>query len=639
MELFVASIGALLIGPLAARMLRARRGALVALDGFVLVGLLVLLGFEVLPEAFAEAGGYAAVAAAAGFVLPSLAERRLSQFKLSPMVVLALAGLAVHGMLDGAALEAADHHGHHHGHGDSEVMLAVAVVLHRLPMGLFVWWTVAPYSRKGAWLVLAIEAGATAVGFFGAESLLAALPQTGLAIFQALVAGSLVHVIVAHGPVVPTTPQERMLAGVGATIAGVILVALAASDPGMTRIDYELDAERAFLALALESAPALLIAFALAGMATAVVGPRSTRWLRRGGAGTQALKGVAFGLPLPICSCGVLPMYQSLLRAGVPTAAGMGFLIATPEIGIDAILLSVPLLGTEMAIVRVAAAAVVALAVGALVGRWLGAREPAEVPSSRQAAPLSVRVREGLRYGLVELVDHVGPWIVVGLGVAALLEPMLDAGYLAGIDRALAVPLMALIGVPLYVCASGATPLVAILMHKGLGAGAAIAFLLTGPATNITTFGVLRRLHGRRAALAFGLGVAGLACIIGWTVDGFIELPPLDLHDVAAEGASIIEIVALVALGLVFLASLLRQGPRGVLAQVLRPHDEGHHHGHDHGHDHGHACGHDHGHGHACGHDHHHHAVVGEGRDRHEPGEGTEPVVPSGRERPIPGDV
>ena len=601
MELFVASIGALLVGPLAARMLRARRGALVCLDGFVLVGLLVLLGFEVLPEALAEAGGYAAVAVAAGFVLPALAERRLTRFKLSPMLVLALAGLAVHGLLDGAALEAADHH--HHGHGHNEVMLAFAVVLHRLPMGLFVWWTVAPYSRRGAWLVLGIEAGATAVGFIGAGPLLEVLPQTGLAVFQALVAGSLVHVIVEHGPVIPDGPKERMLAGVGATIAGVILVALAASDPGMTRIDYELDAERAFLALALESAPALLIAFALAGMATALVGPRSARWLRRGGSGTQALKGVAFGLPLPICSCGVLPMYQSLLRAGVPTAAGMGFLIATPEIGIDAILLSVPLLGPEMAALRVAAAAVVAIAVGALVGRSLRVAAPSEVGASASTAPLSVRIREGLRYGLVELVDHVGPWIVVGLGIAALIEPMLDASYLAGMNRVLTVPVMALIGIPLYVCASGATPLVAVLMHKGLGAGAAIAFLLTGPATNITTFGVLRRLHGRRAALAFGIGVAGLACLIGWIVDAFVELPPLDLHDVAAEGASPVEVVALVLLGLVFLASLLRQGPRGVLAQVLRPHDENHH-GHDHGHDHGH---HDHGHGHHHAHEHDHH--------------------------------
>jgi uncharacterized protein len=611
-ELFVASIAALLVGPLAARMLRARRGALVCLDGFVLVGLLVLLGFEVLPEALAEAGGYAALAAAAGFVLPSLAERRLTRFRLSPMVVLALAGLAVHGLLDGAALAAAEHH---HSHGHNEVMLAFAVVLHRLPMGLFVWWTVAPYSRPGAWMVLGIEAAATAVGFIGAGPLLAVLPQTALAVFQALVAGSLVHVIVEHGPVRPESGQERMLAGVGAAVAGVILVALAASDPGMTRIDYELDAERAFLALALESAPALLIAFSLAGMATALVGARSARWLRRGGSGTQALKGVAFGLPLPICSCGVLPMYQSLLRAGVPTAAGMGFLIATPEIGIDAILLSVPLLGPEMAALRVAAAALVAIAVGALLGRWLRVPEVAEVPVSASTAPLSTRMREGLRYGLVELVDHVGPWIVVGLGIAALVEPMLDASYLTGLNRALTVPLMAFIGIPLYVCASGATPLVAVLMHKGLGAGAAIAFLLTGPATNVTTFGVLRRLHGRRAALAFGLGVAGLACIIGWLVDGFVELPPLDLHDVAAEGASVVEVVALVLLGLVFLASLLRQGPRGVLAQVLNPHDENHHHGHEHGHGHAHDHGHDHGHhdhGGDHGHDH--------GHDRGHPG-------------------
>ena len=80
------------------------------------------------------------------------------------------------------------------------------------------------------------------------------------------------------------------------------------------------------------------------------------RWMREGGAARRAMKGVAFGLPLPLCSCGVVPVYQSLIRRGTPAAAAVSFLVATPELGLDAILISLPMLGADVAIARPSAA-------------------------------------------------------------------------------------------------------------------------------------------------------------------------------------------------------------------------------------------------------------------------------------------
>ena len=186
---------------------------------------------------------------------------------------------------------------------------------------------------------------------------------------------------------------------------------------------------------------------------------------------------------------------------------------------------------------------------------------------------LSVRLSSGMRFGLVDLVDHTLPWIVVGLLLAALAEPLLDHGYLATLSPVVQVPIAAVVGVPIYVCASGATPLAAVAVHKGLSAGAALTFLLAGPATNITTFGVLAALHGRGVALRFGVSLTVAAMAIGWGVDLFgiavPEMPhPGEVHSHGLAGVGVTSALVLLVLAS---ASLWRQGARGVVNQVLNP--------------------------------------------------------------------
>jgi hypothetical protein len=217
------------------------------------------------------------------------------------------------------------------------------------------------------------------------------------------------------------------------------------------------------------------------------------------------------------------------------------------------------------------------------------------------ALPLRQRLALGLKEGLVESVDHTAPWILVGMGMAALVEPLLAAEWLSRLPPGLDVPLFALLGAPSFVCASGATPLVAVLLHKGLSPGAALAFLITGPATSITTFAVLAKLHGRKVTLAFGGVVALTSIALGLALNALIPAQTGLAHQPHAEHEGLLEWAGLVLLGALFLASLLRQGPRAFLAQLLP--------GADHGegavpsgdrlselHVHGPACGHDHDH-------------------------------------------
>ncbi len=375
------------------------------------------------------------------------------------------------------------------------------------------------------------------------------------------------------------------MASIGGLV-GLIVVALTMSQGHHANHGHGAEAGSAHfletvMALALESAPALVVAYVLAGLIGVVITPARARWLDGGSAASQSFRGVVFGLPLPVCSCAVLPLYETLVRRGVPATAAMGFLIATPEIGLDAVLLSFPLLGLEMTLARVGAAFVIALLVAWWVGRLVtrpDAGLEAEGPDAARP-PFSRRLAAGLRFGLVELFDHTMPWILAGLLIAALAEPLLSHELLQQLPASLQVPLFALIGIPMYVCASGATPVAAILIFNGVSPGAALAFLLAGPATNITTFGILARLHGRRVAMVFGALVTLAATGAGWAVDamGLEVKSGLDGH--AHGDGSLLQWVSLALLGGLFAMSLLRQGPRGVVAQVTDPMREAH--GHD----------------------------------------------------------
>jgi uncharacterized membrane protein YraQ (UPF0718 family) len=599
----LASLAALVVGPLLLGAFGARRSVVSFLDGFVVVAVPGLIFLHFVPEAIEHLSILPILFLVLGFWAPVGAERllrdphgRTDQLAL----FLGVTGMAVHGLLDGAALPSVA--------GADATGLGLAIVLHRIPVGLAIWWMVR--SIVGTPQAVAALAGLGAVtvaGWLGGAELSGLVGLDGVELYQALVGGSLVHVIFHRSPeLTPAAPPKsaaRYAEGTGAIFAFALLGIVAVSE-GAGGHHGGIEFLERFIVLSATSAPALVIAYLFAGLLFAYMPAGSIRWMSRGGSLAQAGRGMVVGLPLPVCSCGVVPLYQTLVRRGAAPAAAMAFLVATPELGLDAIFLSIPLLGPEMTGIRVVAAAIAALLVGWWVGAWVQRRgvvsgddgpricegcgcsltpEGDLTPSAEERTPLGA-----LKVGFGSVVDDTAPWIIVGLAVAAIAAPLLAEGWLASLPPGLDVLLFAAIGFPTYVCASSATPLVAALMAGGLSPGAAVAFLITGPATNVTTLGVLSSLHGRSAALRFAGTLVTLSVGMGILLNLFVGVADLgipSLESLTEEAPGPIELAALAGLTLLVAASIARRGIRAFAREVTSGIGIGHSHGHDHRHD------------------------------------------------------
>ena len=612
---------ALALGPLLAYASRRSDALRSGLDGFVYVAIAGLVLTQILPEALALCGWIFLLPFLGGLILPGLFERALVRRAPQAHAItlfIGLVGLVVHNAVDGLALLGSGVHAAHdgvaHDRDGAQLSLGLAVALHQLPVGLMVWLLLRPnYGRLVAALVLAALCAATAAGYFFGEGLVDEIESRWSGMLQALVGGSLLHVVMhGHAPVAKEAGPRA--AGIGGLLGLALVAGLVVPHARMHGHDHGAaeDAFDRFIAtfvdLSLASAPSLVLGYLVAGLIQAFLPKATVGWLNRGSRLMQAWRGVVFGLPLPVCSCGVLPIYRTIVQKGAAPAAALAFLVATPELGVDAVILSFPMLGAPMAIARVVTAAVVALLVGMVLSS-LGIVKPAAVAADGAA---STEPQRGSRWAafrdrLLELFDSTSPWILLGLVVAALIDPMIADDRLTAVPGWVQLPLCALIGMPLYVCASGATPLVAMLMAKGLSPGAAIVFLLVGPATNVTTFGVMAKLHDRRTALWFAAAMATFTIVAGVVVNlliGETTVPPI-AHEHDHGTASFVATAA--ALGLVLMTawSLLRLGPRAYMSQIgsasrepsesvpsccaTEADDHGDHdHGHGgHGHDHG----------------------------------------------------
>jgi hypothetical protein len=245
-------------------------------------------------------------------------------------------------------------------------------------------------------------------------------------------------------------------------------------------------------------------------------------------------------------------------------------------------------------VVRVVAVLVLAIVVGVVVNA-VAARDEGVAGTDVDVGidvGIDVSAQSGFWRSFISAFDHVAPWLVVGVLVAAFVEPLVAPTLLAAVPRALEVPLYAIVGVPFYFCGTGAAPVASVLLHKGASLGAVTALLLTAPATNLATLGLLSRLVSARAAAVFAAAVFVVACaagiIVNVLVDAFVDggsipLPPL--HSAATP--EIHEVIAAVFVVALLCFSVARQGARGFLSQILHPLDDA-----KGGHLHGPHCGH-----------------------------------------------
>ncbi|MEI6412926.1 MAG: permease [Pseudomonadota bacterium] len=238
----------------------------------------------------------------------------------------------------------------------------------------------------------------------------------------------------------------------------------------------------------------------------------------------SVLRAVLIGIPLPLCSCGVIPTGLGLRREGASKGAVTGFIISTPQTGVDSILVSASFLGWPFALFKVAAALVTGLLGGLLVNLLVKNEAPPPVVvrlESKKTGWLS-RLEEIVRFALFDLLALIDLWILAGVVVAALITTWVPPDYFASLGWVGGMGgmlLMLLIAIPMYVCTTGSVPIAASLIQAGLPLGSALVFLLAGPTTNVATIGaVYRGLGGRVMAIYLGV-VAVMSLLLGWLFD------------------------------------------------------------------------------------------------------------------------
>lgn len=302
-------------------------------------------------------------------------------------------------------------------------------------------------------------------------------------------------------------------------------------------------------------APYLLLGFTAAGLLSVLISPA---WVERhlGDRGLgQVFKASFFGVPLPLCSCGVIPVGASLRQHGAGKGATTAFLLSTPQTGVDSIAVTYALLGPFLAVVRPVAALITGFLGGGLVYTFdRHDQSPLdESPTASCSAgdgccegdegPERKTLFQGLTYGLVTLPRDIGRALIIGIllsgVISALIEPKaLESTLGHGIWPMLAAMV---IGIPLYVCATASTPIALSLIHAGLSPGAALVFLITGPATNGATITTLWRVLGKRSVMIFLFTVAVGALATGLVVDGMVAAGWVDADAMVPAAAAVVE--------------------------------------------------------------------------------------------------
>ena len=269
--------------------------------------------------------------------------------------------------------------------------------------------------------------------------------------------------------------------------------------------------------------PYLLLGFGIAGLMHTFVPNRLYSRYLSGHDFRSVFYAAALGVPLPLCSCGVLPTAMSLRREGASKGATTSFLIATPQTGVDSIMATYSLMGLPFAIIRPLAALLTALMGGTLVNAFDRSGKE-ELHASAQASEVHLTLKEkilgALRYGYVDMMQDIGKWLVIGLIVAGLITVAVPDGFFATFAHRplLGMLLVLACAVPMYLCATGSIPIAVALMLKGMTPGAALVLLMAGPAVNVASILVIRKVLGKRTlwlyltaivggALAFALGI------------------------------------------------------------------------------------------------------------------------------------
>jgi uncharacterized membrane protein YraQ (UPF0718 family) len=290
----------------------------------------------------------------------------------------------------------------------------------------------------------------------------------------------------------------------------------------------------------LESSIFILFGLLASGLLRVFLSPAAVAAHLGKGRFRSVFKASLLGIPIPLCSCGVLPAAAALKKQGANNGAVTSFLISTPESGVDSVAITYALMDPIMTVVRPVAAFVTAFAAGVtenLLGRPDTARPVVADLScpvdgccdGQHCAPevhrnhhsMGEKVRAGLRFAFTDVWGDLAIWFLFGLLLSGMITVLIPESvfsrYMGGGFSAMLIMLVA--GIPIYICATASTPIAAALILQGVSPGAALVFLMSGPATNITSLTVLIRILGGRAMAVYLAGIAICSVSFGLLVD------------------------------------------------------------------------------------------------------------------------
>ncbi len=268
-------------------------------------------------------------------------------------------------------------------------------------------------------------------------------------------------------------------------------------------------------AVLLELSPWLLVGAGVAGLMHVLLPDNFVRRHLSGRGGV--LKAVALGVPLPLCSCGVIPAGLGLKKDGASDAASVGFLISTPQTGVDSVLVSAAFLGWPFALFKLGSAFLTGVVGGWLTGVAGGPTKPLLTQDGEAESGHTNRSVSGLVSHAMDLLRAIWGWLIIGVLVSAAISLWVPEAVfleLAGMGGLLTMLAVLLISLPLYVCATASVPIAAALVAGGMPPGAALVFLMAGPATNVATIGAVHR----------GFGIRVLGIYLGTIIVGSIGL-------------------------------------------------------------------------------------------------------------------
>lgn len=291
-----------------------------------------------------------------------------------------------------------------------------------------------------------------------------------------------------------------------------------------------------------EMAPYLLLGFFFAGLLYAFIPREKIDKYFNGSPFRSSIFSSLFGIPLPLCSCGVIPTGAALYKNGASKGGTVSFMISTPQTGVDSILATFSLMGLPFAIIRPISALITGIS-GGLITSVITKKEPVQAyVEDKTSKPKTVgqKIKAVFRYGFVEFIQDISKWLIIGLVLAAIISALIPNNFfeLLNLSPILQMLLILAVSVPLYICATGSIPLAAILILKGVSPGAAFVLLMAGPATNAATITMIGKVLGKKSLFTYLgtiiIGAMGFGLIIDYLlpVQWFTEITQQHLgHD------------------------------------------------------------------------------------------------------------